>query len=75
MNTLKGLVRGRSYTLLAPYPGLPSPIVASAWGYQLAVKEATDPRLPLFVTRFANGPQALEPGASCSGATGQPDER
>ncbi len=75
VNTLKGLVRGRSYTLLAPYPGLPSPIVASAWGYQLAVKEASDPRLPLFVTRFANGPQAPEPGASCSGAKGQPDER
>ena len=75
VNTLKGLVRGKPYTLLTPYPGLPSPIVASAWGFQLAVKEANDPRLPLFVTRFAAGPQAPEPGAACSGAKGQPDER
>ena len=73
--TLKGLVRGRSYTLLSPYPGLPSPIVASAWGFQLAVKEANDPRLPLFITRFANGPQAPEPGSPCTGSQGTPDEK
>lgn len=75
VNTLKALVRGRSYTLLAPYPGIPQPIVASAWGYQLSVTEANDPRLLQFITRFANGPQAPEPGASCSSGNGQPDER
>ena len=75
VSTLKGLVRGRSYTLLSPYPGLPAPIVASAWGFQLSVTEASDPRLPQFITRFANGPQAPEPGSPCTGSQGQPDEK
>ena len=75
VSTLKSLVRGRSYSLLSPYPGLPDPIVASAWGFQLSVKEASDPRLLQFITRFANGPQAPEPGSPCTGSQGQPDER
>jgi hypothetical protein len=71
---LKDLVRARAYTLLAPYPGLPSPIVASAWGFQLSVKDAGDAQLGQFIQRFANGTQAPEPGAPCTGSVGQPDE-
>ena len=55
------------YELLSPYPGLPSPIVASAWGKQLKVENANDPRLPLFLQKFLQGPQTPEPGAPCSG--------
>lgn len=55
------------YELLSPYPGLPSPIVASAWGKQLSVQSASDPRLPVFLQAYLQGPQTPEPGASCSG--------
>jgi hypothetical protein len=51
------------YVLVSPYPDLDSPVVASAWGAQLRLDAADDPRLGEFITRFAgNGP---EPGASC----------
>jgi hypothetical protein len=57
----------RSYELLSPYPGLPSPIVASAWGLQLELQSAADPRLPIFLQKYLQGPQTPEPGAACSG--------
>ena len=69
---LRSLIRGRTYTLMSPYQGLPSPIVISAWGYQLKVSDPNDPRLPQFVSQYANGPQAPEPGASCTGGVGNP---
>lgn len=72
VEALRTLVRGRTYTLLAPYPEVPGTIVASAWGYQLTVEQADDSRLTQFITQFERGPQTLEPGASCSGAVGQP---
>ncbi|MDX1449907.1 MAG: DUF3105 domain-containing protein, partial [Acidimicrobiia bacterium] len=56
---------GMPYVLISPYPGLDSPVVASAWGVQLRLDSATDPRLAHFVDWFAGGPQTPEPGASC----------
>lgn len=51
------------YVLVSPYPDLEDPIVASAWGAQLRLEAADDPRLGEFITRYAgNGP---EPGANC----------
>jgi hypothetical protein len=51
------------YVLVSPYPGLEDPIVASAWGAQLRLEAADDPRLGAFIERYAgNGP---EPGANC----------
>jgi hypothetical protein len=69
---LKAAVRGNAYALLSPYPGLPSPVVASAWGKQLKLTSASDARLPKFVHTYASGPQTPEPGAACSGGTGTP---
>jgi hypothetical protein len=56
---------GMPYVLVSPYPGLDSPVVASAWGVQLRLDSADDPRLFLFADWFASGPQTPEPGASC----------
>ena len=51
------------YVLVSPYPDLEDPIVASAWGAQLRLDAADDPRLGAFIERYAgNGP---EPGADC----------
>ena len=49
--------------LVSPYPQMPSPLVASAWGRQLVLDAVDDPRLAAFLEYFANGPQNPEPGA------------
>lgn len=53
--------------ILAPYPGMDADIVVTVWGRQLALEEASDPRLPLFIEVFGDGHTAPEPGASCRG--------
>ncbi len=69
---LQDLTRQSGYRLLSPYPGLPSSVVASAWGYQLKIERANDPRLPRFIQRYEQNPQGPEPGAPCSGGVGGP---
>jgi predicted small secreted protein len=63
----------KNYVLVSPYPGLPAPVVASAWGKQLRLNSANDPRLGQFVTTYRLGPQNPEPGAPCSGGVGSPE--
>ncbi len=58
-----------TYIVLSPREGLPSPVVASAWGAQLQLTGADDPRLPEFVTTYRQGPQTPEPGAACTGGS------
>jgi hypothetical protein len=60
------------YLVLSPYAGIPAPIVASAWGYQLTVSQASDPRLVQFMTQFAGGGQGGEKGGPCTGGVGSP---
>ena len=67
VSVLAGMVSKYPYGLLSPFPGLDSPVVASAWGLQLKLPSASDPRLEEFVAKYQNGPQTPEPGASCSG--------
>lgn len=71
---LRALSRDRGFALLSPYPDLPAPIVASAWGIQLKADSAADPRLEAFLTRYLQGPQTPEPGAPCTGGVGTPME-
>ena len=73
---LRDLLRGKAYTLLAPYQfgALSKPIVAVAWGVRLQLERADDPRLALFVTKYANRPDGPEPAAPCVGGTGNPSE-
>ena len=57
-----------TYTILSPYEGeMPSKVVATAWGHQLALKSADDPRLKGFIKEYRQGPQTPEPGAACTG--------
>lgn len=55
-----------AYFLLSPYADLPAPVVASAWGLQLQVQSAGDPRLAQFVKDYAGGGQGGEKGADCA---------
>ncbi len=72
VSQLTTLASGHNYVLLSPYPNLPSPVVISAWGVQLKVTSASDPRLAQFLKHYEQGPQTQEPGAACSGGTGTP---
>lgn len=61
------------YLDLTPYPGLPAPIVASSWGFQLRLTSPTDLRLQQFVHTFrASQKYTPEYGAPCTGGTGTP---
>lgn len=72
VSQLHSLVSGHAYTVLSPYPGLPTPVVISAWGLQLRVQSASDPRVAQFIAKYEQGPQTPEPGAACTGGTGTP---
>ncbi len=58
-----------TYIVLSPRDGLPSPVVASAWGVQLQLTGATDRRLPEFVKTYRQGQQTPEPGGACTGGS------
>ena len=72
---LQQRTHAHSYVLASPYPGLQAPIIASAWGRQLALDSTQDARLDAFVRAFARGPQAPAPTPPCTGGVGQPTTR
>jgi hypothetical protein len=74
LETLKKLAKANSYALLSPFEGLKTPVVASAWGKQLSVPSADDPRLAVFLRTYLQGEQTPEPGAPCTGGTGTPEQ-
>ena len=67
--SIRGLVEGETCMLASAHPDLPSAVVASAWGKQLALESANSPDLERFVRAYRQGPQTPEPGATCSGGT------
>ncbi len=71
VNVLKNIAESESYVLVSPYPNLPddTPVVASAWGKQVGLDGAEDPKLPSFIQAYQRGPQTPEPGAACAGGT------
>jgi hypothetical protein len=72
VDQLASIAHAQTFVLVTPYPGLPAPVVASAWGKQEWMHSATDPKLAQFVSSFRQGPQTPEPGAPCTGGTGTP---
>lgn len=62
----------KTYAILSPYPGLPAPIVASAWGAQLKVSRVDDPRIAEFIAKYRESKLAPEPGAPCTGGIDGP---
>lgn len=56
-----------TYSVLSPFEGLQAPVVISAWGNQVELDGADDPRMQDFVDKFWQGGEAPEIGASCSG--------
>ncbi len=65
---LAAKVKGNSYMLMSPYPGLTSPISLQAWGFQLHVNSATDSRIDQFVQDLRQN-ASMEPGVDCMSGT------
>lgn len=63
---LAARVEGEPYLMLSPYPDLDAPISLQAWGHQLKLDQAADPRIDQFIEALRmNEYTAPEPGASC----------
>lgn len=56
----------KNYTFMSPYSDQDAPLVLTAWGYQLELEDAQDPRVDFFIDKFRQGPQTPEPGATCN---------
>jgi hypothetical protein len=62
--------RSNRYVDVSPWASndLPAPVVISAWGYQLEVQKADDPRLQQFIDTFRHNPKyAPEYGSAVDG--------
>jgi hypothetical protein len=66
---LTDLAKAKPYLLLSPDKDQSGPVTATAWGAQLTVQDAGDPRIPAFIGAYAQSPKAPEPGAACTGGT------
>lgn len=69
---IEAAVQGQAYALVSPYPGQPAPVEATAWGVQLKLDSATDPRLAEFIAAYADASQAPEPRGEVTGGAGTP---
>jgi len=69
IDRLADITRQSDHRLLSPYPGIDSPIILSAWGYQLKLDSVDDPRLMQFINKYESGPTTPEQGGLCSGGT------
>lgn len=61
-----------TFMLISPYEGLPSPIVVSAWGFQLQADSVDDPRIEQFIKKYWQAATSPEPGAPCTGGVDGP---
>ncbi|MEU8465069.1 DUF3105 domain-containing protein [Streptomyces sp. NPDC029003] len=66
VETLAGKVGKTPYTLMSPVKEQAGAIMLSAWGKQLTVDKADDPRVAQFFTKYVQGAQTPEPGAACT---------
>lgn len=73
IDELTSKAQGETHVLVSPREDLESPVVLSAWGKQLAVREAGSPRVGQFIRAFQEGPDTPELGAPCSGGIGTPE--
>lgn len=67
VETLAALYAPGDYLVISPVEGLPAPVVASAWGSQILLEGAEDPRLVEYLVEYVQGENTPEPGAPCSG--------
>jgi hypothetical protein len=66
VKTLADKVAKTPYTLMSPVRDQAGALMLSAWGKQLTVEKASDPRVQQFLTKYVQGAQTPEPGAACT---------
>ena len=71
LSTLVGQLPS-TYSLVSPFPGLPAPVVMSAWGSQLELDGVNDERISAFLDKFWRAQTVPEPTGACSGAIDGP---
>ncbi|MFJ8884332.1 DUF3105 domain-containing protein [Streptomyces sp. NPDC102402] len=67
VGTLASRVKSTPFSLMSPYEGQAGAIMLSAWGKQVTVDSADDPRVARFFAKYVQGAQTPEPGAPCTG--------
>ncbi|MFC4467670.1 DUF3105 domain-containing protein [Streptomyces xiangluensis] len=67
VKALSDKVSSTPYTLMSPSKDQSGTIMLSAWGTQLSVDKAADPRVEQFLSKYVQGSQTPEPGAACTG--------
>lgn len=74
-DTLEKKVNGINFMAMSPYAGLKTPISLQAWGYQLFVDTADDPRIDEFISMVRLNPNTTpEYGATCSQPAFEPSQ-
>ncbi len=73
VDDLRELAQQEEYVLVSPYPGLSSPVVATAWRNQLELTGADDARLQQFVDQFRRTETAPLSGNGCTDGVGEPE--
>ncbi|MET9698789.1 DUF3105 domain-containing protein [Streptomyces sp. NPDC006529] len=71
VDALAAKVAKTPYTLMSPDKEQSGAIMLSAWGKQLSVTSATDPRVDTFFSTYVQGAQTPEPGAACTSGLDQ----
>ena len=73
IEALRRLAHQEKYVLVSPFPDLPAPVVALAWGRQLHLESVNDFGVLQFVRALRLGRQAPEAGGPCTGGVGEPE--
>jgi hypothetical protein len=66
VDKLAAKVKGNDYLLMSPYPNLDKPISLQAWGYQLKLDKANDPRVDRFIHALRINNSQEGAGVTCS---------
>lgn len=67
LESLRSRVDAKPYMVMSPYPGLDQPVSLQAWGHQLKVADAADPRIEQFIAALQRNPYTVpEPQGTCN---------
>jgi len=70
--TLTAYTKNDPFLLLTPVVKAPNPITVTAWGFQLKVEKASDPRIKTFIKTYQNSKTTPELGAPCQSGISDP---
>jgi len=69
---LTAYTKNDPFLLLTPVVKAPNPITVTAWGFQLKVEKASDPRIKTFIKTYQNSKTTPELGAPCQKGISDP---